>query len=176
MTGIQRLGTRQASSLIFGSVYPEHQFFRSPDSERPDFLLPPTPSDHPMFIMRRAGLVLLTLCFWVFPSMAGTPGTFRGVLVDAPSASHTDGWIFVKGKNGNLRKVEIKTAAVHYEDTFPVAKRKGSPKASLKPGIEVRVTATQGKDGEWHASEVEIVDPDAQREIPPDPDPNHRIT
>jgi hypothetical protein len=128
-----------------------------------------------MFIMRRAELILLTLCLMVLPSAATTPGTFRGVVVEAPAASRIDGWIFVKGKNGMLRRVEIKSAAVHYQDTFPAAKRKQSPKASLKPGIEVRVTATQGKDGEWHASEVEIVDPDAE-EIPPDPDPNHRIT
>jgi hypothetical protein len=109
------------------------------------------------------------------PLLAGTPGTFRGVVVEAPAASRTDGWIFVKGKNGMLRKVEIKSAAVHYEDTFPAAKKKGSPKASLKPGIEVRVTATQGSDGEWHASEVEIVDTESEQELPPDPDPNHRV-
>ncbi|HEU5402461.1 MAG TPA: hypothetical protein VFU86_13945 [Terriglobales bacterium] len=126
--------------------------------------------------MRRVGLVLLTLCLAMLPSLADTPGTFRGIVVEAPAASRNDGWIFVKGKNGMLRKVEIKTAAVHYEDTFPAAKRKTPPKASLKPGIEVRVTATQGKDGEWHASEVEIVDPTSEQEIPPDPDPNHRVT
>ncbi len=125
--------------------------------------------------MRRAGLVLLTLCLMSLPLLAGTPGTFRGVVVEAPAASRTDGWIFVKGKNGMLRKVEIKTATIHYEDTFPAAKRKTPPKASLKPGIEVRVTATQGADGEWHASEVEIVDPSSEQEIPPDPDPNHRV-
>lgn len=132
-------------------------------------------SYHPMSIMRRLGLVLVTLWLMVLPSLAATPGTFRGVLVEAPTASRTDGWIFVKGKNGMLRKVEIKSAAIHYEDTFPRAKRKPSAKSSLKPGIEVRVTATQGKDGEWHASDVEIVDPDAE-EIPPDPDPDHRMT
>lgn len=126
--------------------------------------------------MRRAGLVLLTLCLTVLPSLAATPGTFRGVVVEAPKTSRVEGWIFVKGKNGMLRRVEIKSATVHYEDTFPAAKRKAPPQESLKPGIEVRVTATQGKDGEWHASEVEIVDPASEQEIPPDPDPNHRIT
>ena len=75
-----------------------------------------------------------------------------------------------------LRKVEIKRADIHYEETFPESKRKGTPKAALKPGIEVRVTATQESDGEWHASEVEIIDPDGANELPPDPDPNHRIT
>ncbi len=126
--------------------------------------------------MKRAGLILLTLCLAALPSLAATPGTFRGVVVEAPVASRSDGWIFIRGKNGNLRRVEIKAATVHYEETFPAAKRKNSPRASLKPGIEVRVTATQGKDGEWHASEIEIVDPASQPEIPPDPDPNHRIT
>ena len=124
-----------------------------------------------MFIMRRAGLVLLTLCLMVLSSLATTPGTFRGVVVEAPAPSRIDGWIFVKGKNGMLRKVEIKAAAVHYEDTFPAAKRKQSAKASLKPGIEVRVTATQAKDGEWHASEIEIMEPDADTEMPSDPSP-----
>jgi hypothetical protein len=128
-----------------------------------------------MFIMKSAGSVLVTLWLMALPLLAGTPGTFRGVLVEAPSASHTDGWIFVQGKNGLLRKVEITRAAVHYEETFPPEKRKNSAKASLKPGIEVRVTATQGNDGEWHASEVEIVDPDA-KQLPPDPDPDHRMT
>ncbi len=125
--------------------------------------------------MRRLELVLVTLWLMALPLWAATPGTFRGVLVEAPKASRTDGWIFVKGKNGLLRKVEIRQASVHYEDTFPPEKRKNSPKASLRPGIEVRVTAIQGNDGEWHASDVEIVDPDA-KEIPPDPDPDHRIT
>ena len=97
------------------------------------FGLLPALADHPILIMRRAGLVLLTLCLTVLPLMAATPGTFRGVVVDAPASSRIDGWIFIKGKNGMLRKVEIKTASVHYEDTFPAAKRKGSPKASLKP-------------------------------------------
>jgi hypothetical protein len=129
-----------------------------------------------MFMMKRFLLALFMMVGLCLSATAGTPGTFRGVLVDGPSASRSDGWVFVKGKNGMLRKVEIKRADVHYEETFPEAKRKGTPKAALKPGIEVRVTATQESDGEWHASEVEIVDPDGARELPPDPDPNHRIT
>jgi hypothetical protein len=117
--------------------------------------------------------ILIALCVAAF---AGTPGTFRGVLVNGPQASRGDGWVFVKGKNGMLRKVEIKRADVRYEDGFPPEKRNGIPKAALKPGIEVRVTATQGPDGEWHATEVEIIDPDGGKDLPPDPDPNNRIT
>lgn len=129
-----------------------------------------------MFMMKRVVLALSMIVGLCLSATAGTPGTFRGVLVDGPTASRSDGWVFVKGKNGMLRKVEIKRADVHYEETFPEAKRKQTPKAALRPGIEVRVTATQGTDGEWHASEVEIVDPEAGKELPPDPDPNHRIT
>ena len=127
-------------------------------------------------MMKRVVSSLFMVLGLSLAAIAGTPGSFRGVLVDGPAASRSDGWVFVKGKNGMLRKVEIKRADIHYEETFPESKRKGSPKAALKPGIEVRVTATQESDGEWHASEIEIIDPDGNRELPPDPDPNHRIT
>ena len=129
-----------------------------------------------MFIMRRITLALVAVTFLAVTMPAKTPGTFRGVLVDAPAKSKSDGWVFVKGKNGMLRKVEIRQATVRYEDGFPQEKRDRSPRAALRPGIEVRVTATQGNDGEWHASDVEIVDPDGGNELPPDPDPDHRIT
>ncbi|MDT8070176.1 MAG: hypothetical protein ROO76_18575 [Terriglobia bacterium] len=125
--------------------------------------------------MKRAALFLLIVWLVALPAFAGTPGIFRGVVVDAPAASRADGWIFVKGKNGMMRKVEIKSAVVHYEETFPAAKRKQSAKLSLKPGSEVRITATQESDGEWHASDIEIIDPASEQEIPPDPDPNHRV-
>ncbi len=129
-----------------------------------------------MFIMRRISLALVAVTLLAVTMYARTPGTFRGVLVDAPAKSKVDGWVFVKGKNGMLRRVEIRKANVRYEDSFPPEKRNHSPRAALKPGIEVRVTATQGNDGEWHASDVEIVDPDGGHELPPDPDPDHRIT
>jgi hypothetical protein len=129
-----------------------------------------------MFMMKRGALTVVILWISSLTLLAGTPGTFRGVLVEGPSAAHSDGWVFVKGKNGMLRKVEIKRADIHYEETFPEQKRKKTPKQALKPGVEVRVTAIQQSDGEWHASEVEIVDPEGGREVPPDPDPDHRIT
>jgi hypothetical protein len=129
-----------------------------------------------MFKMNRLALTVVLIWTLSLTLLAGTPGTFRGVLVEGPTSSRADGWVFIKGKNGLLRKVEIKRADVRYEEKFPEEKRKKAPKLALKPGIEVRVTATQGSDGEWHASQVEIVDPDGGRELPPDPDPDHRIT
>jgi len=129
-----------------------------------------------MFKMKRFALTVVMIWTLSLALLAGTPGTFRGVLVEGPTSSRSEGWVFVKGKNGLLRKVEIKRADVRYEENFPEEKRKKAPKLALKPGIEVRVTATQGSDGEWHASQVEIVDPDGGRELRPDPDPDHRIT
>ena len=129
-----------------------------------------------MLKMKRFALTVVLIWTLSLTLLAGTPGTFRGVLVEGPTSSRSDGWVFVKGKNGMLRKVEIKRADVRYEENFPEEKRKKAAKLALKPGIEVRVTATQGSDGEWHASQVEIVDPDGGRELPPDPDPDHRIT
>ncbi len=70
-----------------------------------------------------------------------------------------------------LRRVEIAKANVSYDESYPVAKRKPSARAALKSGIEVRVTATQGKDGEWHASQIEIIEPDADTEVPSTPSP-----
>jgi hypothetical protein len=129
-----------------------------------------------MFMMKRSALADVMIWALSLALLAGTPGTFRGVLVEGPTSSRADGWVFIKGKNGMLRKVEIRRADVRYEESFPEEKRKRTPKSALRPGIEVRVTAIQGSDGEWHASEVEIVDPEGGRELPPDPDPGHRIT
>ncbi len=111
-----------------------------------------------------ASIFLLALA-----TLAGTPGSFRGVVVEGPKTERHEGWIFVQGKNGSLRRVEIAKAAVHYDESYPADKRKDSPKFALKPGIEVRVTAVQGSDGEWHASQVEIIEPDADTEMPSTP-------
>lgn len=86
---------------------------------------------------------------------AGTPGSFRGTIVDGPSAQK--GWIYVQGRNGMARRVEIAHAHVTYDDEVPAAQRRAKPEEALEVGAEVRVTAEQGTDGEWRASEVEIL-------------------
>jgi hypothetical protein len=86
---------------------------------------------------------------------AGTPGSFRGTIVDGPSMQK--GWIYVQGRNGMARRVEIAHAQVTYDDDVPAAERGAKPEDALVVGAEVRVTAEQGSDGEWRASEVEIL-------------------
>jgi hypothetical protein len=103
--------------------------------------------------------------------LAGTPGVFRGTLVSGPGNEKIDGrWIYVKGRNGSLRRVEISRAKVVYMDSVPETKREKMPETALKPGAVVRVTAEQDKDGEWRAEEVELLgddEADQMYELPP---------
>jgi hypothetical protein len=84
-----------------------------------------------------------------------TPGSFRGTIVDNPSAAK--GWIYVQGRNGTARRVEISRAKILYDEDVPAAERRPKPEEALMPGAEVRVTAEQDSDGEWHATQVEIL-------------------
>ena len=111
----------------------------------------------------------MTAILLLATAVAGTLGSFHGVVVEGPESLRHDGWIFVKGKNGSLRRVEVARASIHYDDTYPEEKRQKAPRFALKPGIEVRITATQGKDGEWHATQVEIMEPDADTNVPSTP-------
>lgn len=89
------------------------------------------------------------------PAWTGTPGSFRGTIVDNPQAGK--GWIYVQGRNGMARRVEISHARVIYDEDVPAAERHPRPEEALTPGTEVRVEAEQGSDGEWRASTVEIL-------------------
>jgi hypothetical protein len=89
--------------------------------------------------------------------IAGTPGSFRGTIVDTPQGAAAKNWIYVQGRNGMARRVEISRARVTYDESVPAANRRGDPVDALTPGVEVRVTAEQGTDGEWRASRIEIL-------------------
>lgn len=115
---------------------------------------------------KRFALLMISFGLLSIAALAQTPGSFRGYIVEGPKAKQSSGWIFVQGKNGMLRRVEIARADIHYDESFPENRRQDSPRGALKPGIEVRVTASQGKDGEWHASVIEIMEPDADTDMP----------
>jgi hypothetical protein len=93
-------------------------------------------------------------------AIAGTPGSFRGTIVDRPTAEK--GWLYVQGRNGTARRVEISHAQIVYDEDVPTAERRPNPEDALVVGTEVRVTAEQGSDGEWRASQVEILKPAVQ--------------
>ncbi len=116
--------------------------------------------------MRRRVLTVFVLLLLAATVWAGTPGSFRGVLVESPNGSKRAGWIFLKGRNGMLRSVEITKAHVTYEDAVPQKERLAKPEQALLPGVEVRVTAEQGSDGEWHATDIEILSKDHDDPVP----------
>jgi len=105
--------------------------------------------------LRICALVLTLLACKL--AMAGTTGSFRGTVVEAPTGEPSAGWIYVQGRNGSLRRVQVSRARVIYGQAVPLNQREKAPKASLVFGVEVRVTAQQDSSGEWHASQVEIL-------------------
>ena len=110
--------------------------------------------------MRRLRMQFVFLAAIVAASVtlpAGTPGSFRGTIVDAPNSSPGKNWIYVQGRNGTARRVEVSRANVSYDEDVPQANRVQNPSEALVPGAEVRVTAEQGSDGEWKASTIEIL-------------------
>lgn len=89
---------------------------------------------------------------------AGTPGSFRGKIVEGPHAAAEGNWIYVQARNRVVRRVEISHAQVEYDEDVPAAGRWHNPQDALKAGAEVRITAEQGSDGEWRASRIEILE------------------
>jgi membrane protein implicated in regulation of membrane protease activity len=101
-------------------------------------------------------LALLAILFTAI-SLVGISGSFRGKVVESEQSVVTPDWIYVQGRNGTVRRVGISHARISYDDSIPRADRRSNPQQSLVAGTEVRVTAEQGKDGEWRASKVEIL-------------------
>lgn len=110
-----------------------------------------------MHYHRQTWRLLLVLLFLPTLVWAGTPGSFRGKMVEGPRTEKN--WIYVQARNGMVRRVEISHAKVEYDPDIPAAARRPDPQNALKAGVEVRVTAEQGSDGEWRASEIEILGP-----------------
>ncbi len=101
------------------------------------------------------GLRVLPMVLIVVTALAGTPGSFRGVLYKGTDSK--PGWWYVVGKNDSLRLVYVGKAAISYGEEVPAEDRKPVPAHSLIAGVEVRVTAEQDGAGTWQATEVEIL-------------------
>lgn len=114
--------------------------------------------------MKRIGFKSLTavllLTSGLFASVltAGTQGTFRGEVVNAPRGERTAGLLYLVGRDGNVRRVVVARAAIVYDAQVPSGDRTRSARKALIPGTEVRVTAlVDAKSGEWTASRVEVI-------------------
>ena len=88
---------------------------------------------------------------------ASAAGIFRGFVVEAAPAEARSGWIYVNSPKGMMRRVKVSRARVYYSQAVPLSMRNPRPAKSLVNGTEIRVTAEQDGDGEWNATEIEIL-------------------
>jgi hypothetical protein len=109
--------------------------------------------------------LMLALLFLVPLMAANTSGVFRGVLVESPKGEQASGFVFLRARNGSMRKVETSKAQVAYDESVPKEQQMAAASDALKPGADVRITAEQASDGEWHASRIDIMSLDATRQM-----------
>ena len=90
--------------------------------------------------------------------LAGTAGTFLGEVVKPPQGERSLSLVYLRGRDGNVRRVIVARAAVVYAATVPTEERQQPARKALIPGAEVRITAlVDAKSGEWTASRVEVI-------------------
>lgn len=112
---------------------------------------------------------LLAAALFYSLAQAATSGSFRGTVVEGDKGAPQAGWLYVRGRNGAIRRVDISQAAVSYDDAVPADERKTSAREQLAVGAEVRVTAEQNGDGEWRASRIEVIKPAPVRSAAQEP-------
>jgi hypothetical protein len=88
-------------------------------------------------------------------------GVFQGEIIRGPYQVGKGRWIQLQSRNGFVRKVEITSATVSYDEEYPQTERAADPAQGLMMYTMVRVTAEQAKskkgDGAWNATEVLIL-------------------
>jgi hypothetical protein len=105
-------------------------------------------------------VLLLTLVLCPF-SGAKILGVFQGRIIKATATKSGKQWLYVQGKTGFVRKVDVAKAVVEYDDDYPVGARVAKPAQALTVSAEVRITAQQKKDV-WLADEVLILAPNPE--------------
>src|SRR5262249_43198764 len=96
--------------------------------------------------------LLLTFVCRSLPVFA-TTGVFQGRVVEG-TKREAGRYIYVAGRGGYMRRVNIQKCRVIFGADVPPSQRVASASDSLKDSAEVRVTAEQGQHGEWIASEI----------------------
>jgi hypothetical protein len=100
---------------------------------------------------------LLVVATLIATAFAGTPGWFRGTVVETDRSRADSGWIYVRGRDGGIRRVDISHARISYAEKSSSTDHPTDLRNQLIPGTEVRINAEQGSDGEWRAHSVEIL-------------------
>lgn len=103
----------------------------------------------------RIAFVLVGVLVLGAPAHAKILGVFQGKIIKASKR-----YLYVQGKSGFVRKVNVTHAVVEYDDDFPAGGRAAHPSDELKVATLVRVTAEQKNDN-WQASEILILAPES---------------
>lgn len=84
-------------------------------------------------------------------------GSFTGQVVNGPNLDSNRKWVFIQGPRGPVRRVDVSLAKITFSESVSKNDKNGKPENAIREGAQVRVTASQDGDGEWKASEIEIV-------------------
>ena len=109
--------------------------------------------------MNRRAIAVLLLTLILSPlADAKILGVFQGKIIKTTTTRSGKQWLYVQGKTGFVRKVDVAKAVVEYDDDFPTEARIAKPAQALTVSADVRVTAQQKHDV-WLADEVLILAP-----------------
>jgi hypothetical protein len=109
--------------------------------------------------MNRRAIAVLLLTLILSPlADAKILGVFQGKIIKTTTTKSGKQWLYVQGKTGFVRKVDVAKAVVEYDDNFPTEARIAKPAQALTVSADVRVTAQQKHDV-WLADEVLILAP-----------------
>jgi hypothetical protein len=108
--------------------------------------------------LTRCGLLIIALGA-LLPALAaaGAVGMFGGKVVQGAAQNPPGKWVYIKGRGGSLRRVEVSKARFDYAASVPRAARAGNPADDLKDGTVVQVSAEQDDSGEWIARSILIL-------------------
>ena len=98
----------------------------------------------------------LALCLFATLPLFATKGIFQGLVVQG-TKREAGKYIYVAGKTGYLRRVNIQRCRVRFGDGVPSSQRLQSAAESLRDNAEIRVTADEDSHGEWIASDIVIL-------------------
>lgn len=83
-------------------------------------------------------------------------GVFQGRVVEG-TKREAGKYIYIAGRSGYLRRVNIENCRVRFDSGVPASQRVRSASEYLRDDAEVRITADQAQNGEWVAIEVLIL-------------------
>lgn len=83
-------------------------------------------------------------------------GVFQGRVVEG-NKREAGKYIYIAGRSGYLRRVNIQKCQVRFDNGVPPSQRIRSAAEYLRDDAEVRITADQAENGEWVAIEVLIL-------------------